>query len=126
MTLLQAGAVVHDYWLTDGIYGSLNCIQRDGASVAPEPLRSPLLPPVSPAEEERLYPTTLFRPTCDGMDTIVRDDTCALPVLRLGDWVIFKRMGVFPLKLRACLPLLTDKHRASISHPSVMCTVRSC
>lgn len=85
--------MVHDYWLTDGIYGSLNCIQRDGATVVPEPLRSPLLPPVSAAEDEQLYPTTLFGPTCDGMDTIVRDEHSALPALRLGDWVIFKRMG---------------------------------
>ena len=85
--------MVHDYWLTDGIYGSLNCIQRDGATVAPETLRSPLLTPVSAAEDMQLYPTTLFGPTCDGMDTIVRDDLCSLPALRLGDWVVFRRMG---------------------------------
>lgn len=92
---IQDGSEVHDYWLTDGIYGSLNCIQRDGATVAPETLRSPLLPPVSAAEDMQLYPTTLFGPTCDGMDTIVRDDLCSLPALRLGDWVIFRHMGEF-------------------------------
>ena len=86
---------MHDYWLTDGTYGSLNCIQRDAAAVCPEPLRSPLLPPVSAADNQRLYPTTLFGPTCDGLDTIVRDSACSLPALRLGDWVIFKRMGSF-------------------------------
>ena len=67
--MAQAGAVVHDYWLTDGIYGSLNCIQRDGAAVVPEAMRSPLLPPVSAAENELLFPTTLFGPTCDGMES---------------------------------------------------------
>lgn len=61
----------------------------DHADLQPRPLRSPLLPPV--AEEGPAYPTTLFGPTCDGLDTVCRG--VLLPRLRAGDFVVFPKFG---------------------------------
>lgn len=81
-----------DYWLTDGLYGSMNCLLYDHATLVPCTLRSPLL---APPEEDGalLLPSTLFGPTCDGLDTIVRD--LPMPKLRSGDWVLFPRFGAY-------------------------------
>ena len=62
----EDGCVAQDYFLSDGIYGGMNCIQRDGACPMPQPLRSPLLPPASPVQEGLVACSTLFGPTCDG------------------------------------------------------------
>lgn len=58
-------------------------------------LRSPLLPPVGPGEDAALFKTTLFGPTCDGLDTVCRD--VPLPRLRNGDWVLFPRFGAYTI-----------------------------
>lgn len=39
-----------DYWLTDGLYGSFNCILYDDQKPQPVVLRSPTLPAVEEAE----------------------------------------------------------------------------
>ena len=39
--------------------------------------------------------STLFGPTCDGLDTIVREHP--LPHLRNGDWVAFPSMGAYSI-----------------------------
>ena len=65
----------------------------DHAELAPVGLRSPLLP--STAEDGALFKTTLFGPTCDGLDTVARD--VPLPRLRNGDWVLFPRFGAYTI-----------------------------
>ena len=77
--------VSYDYWVTDGLYGSMNCLLYDHATIAPRPL---IL-----SGSRGKYPTTakalgdegvnqdesvgVFRsstvsdPTCDGLDTTV-------------------------------------------------------
>ena len=66
----------------------------DHAELAPVGLRSPLLPPAAP-EDGALFKTTLFGPTCDGLDTVARD--VPLPRLRNGDWVLFPRFGAYTI-----------------------------
>ena len=39
--------------------------------------------------------STVFGPTCDGLDTVLRD--YALPRLECGDWVAFPDMGAYTL-----------------------------
>lgn len=39
--------------------------------------------------------STLFGPTCDGLDTIVREHP--LPFLRNGDWIVFPNMGAYSI-----------------------------
>ncbi|KAI7846238.1 hypothetical protein COHA_000306 [Chlorella ohadii] len=89
----DSGEQLMDYFLTDGLYGSMNCLVYDHAELAPVGLRSPLLP--STAEDGALFKTTLFGPTCDGLDTVARD--VPLPRLRNGDWVLFPRFGAYTI-----------------------------
>jgi ornithine decarboxylase len=79
-----------DYFISDGLYGSMNCLLYDHADLQPRAMRSPLLPAATEAEDAVLS-STLFGPTCDGMDTVVRG--APLPRLRNGDWVLFPRFG---------------------------------
>ena len=62
-------------------------------------MRSPLLPPPEAGEDAGaapvLHPTTLFGPTCDGLDTIARD--VPMPRLRNGDWVLFPKFGAYTI-----------------------------
>jgi len=88
-----AGGGVHkDYWLTDGLYGSFNCILYDGQKPQPHVLRSPLLPAVCEADTPA-FSSTLWGPTCDSADYIYKD--VALPELRTGDWLVFPDAGAY-------------------------------
>ena len=44
-----------DYWLSDGIYGSLNCIVYDHANPSISWVRDPRLPAVTEEEEGTMY-----------------------------------------------------------------------
>lgn len=72
----------------------------DHAELAPVGLRSPMLPAVAPGEDASLFKTTLFGPTCDGLDTVARD--VPLPRLRNGDWVLFPRFGAYTIAGAQC------------------------
>lgn len=113
--------ILMEYWLSDGLYGGMNCLVYDHAVLAPIPLRSPLLPAISDTIDDGpynnntnvpsssssstssnsslsssvtpVYKSVLFGPTCDGMDTVCRD--AMLPRLRNGDWVIFPKFGAY-------------------------------
>jgi len=111
--------VQKDYWITDGLYGSFNCILYDDQKPTAHVLRSPLLPPLPPpgvaaatagtaaagtsggaggdasgaAAAEPLYPSTLWGPTCDSADFVYKD--VALPALRNGDWVVWPNAGAY-------------------------------
>lgn len=85
-TEVGADADTHAYWITDGLYGSFNCLLYDHAEVA---VRT-LVPPPAAAPHHK---STLFGPTCDGLDTVLRG--VPLPRLEVGDWVVFDRMGAY-------------------------------
>jgi ornithine decarboxylase len=91
------GAPHKDYWLTDGLYGSFNCILYDSQRPRPHVLRSPLLPPLAEGggpEAPGVAPTfssTLWGPTCDSADFIYKG--VQLPELRTGDWLLFPDTG---------------------------------
>eukprot|EP00884_Botryococcus_braunii_P011394 jgi/Botrbrau1/20255/Bobra.31_1s0041.2 len=79
-----------DYWISDGIYGSLNGIIYDHTVPQPLPLH------MNTADKERkVFPTTLFGPTCDGADVILKN--YMLPELDMGDWVVFPNMGAYSI-----------------------------
>lgn len=82
------------YWIADGVYGSMNCQIFDHAvlDVRPFPVRE------KEAADESVVPTlpsTLYGPTCDGMDTLLRG--VALPDLDVGDWLQWPSMGAYTL-----------------------------
>lgn len=75
------------YTITESLYGSFNCVVYDHAAVpAPEPITP---------RTGKVVPTTLFGPTCDGFDTIIRD--VELPPLEIGDIIRFRNMGAYTI-----------------------------
>ena len=80
-----------EYWLTDGLYGSMNCVIYDHAELKPRPLW--IRSANSSATEG--HPTTLFGPTCDGLDTVLKEVT--MPKMENGDWVVFPQMGAYTI-----------------------------
>jgi ornithine decarboxylase len=86
-------SVRKDYWLTDGLYGSFNCILYDDQKPTAHVLRSPLLPPAEGAAGAQLFPSTLWGPTCDSADYIYKD--VMLPALRNGDWILWPNAGAY-------------------------------
>lgn len=85
------GEVKKDYWITDGLYGSFNCIIYDGQNPEYRVVRSPLLP--EPAAQPPLFKSTLWGPTCDSADCVYKDHV--LPELRNGDWLLFPNAGAY-------------------------------
>jgi ornithine decarboxylase len=100
-------------WISDGVYGSMNCQIYDHAelTVRPFPLTAPATA-MSDGNDSgadnmseggdadtnngvKLLPTTLYGPTCDGMDTLLRG--CMLPELQIGDWLQWPSMGAYTL-----------------------------
>jgi ornithine decarboxylase len=79
-----------DYWITDSLYGSFNCILYDKYVPDAEPI----------TKSEARYKTTLYGPTCDGMDRIM--DLEDFPELELNDWILFRKMGAYTLAAAAC------------------------
>lgn len=77
------------YYLNDGVYGSFNCILFDHATVVPE------LPDGERFKNKPSYKSSLWGPTCDGLDCIVKD--CDMPELNAGDWLLFRDMGAYTM-----------------------------
>jgi len=74
------------YYVNDGVYGSFNCILYDHAHCLPTLHRKP-------KPDERMYPCSIWGPTCDGLDRIV--EQCSLPDMQVGDWLLFENMGAY-------------------------------
>lgn len=74
-----------DYWITDSLYGSFNCLLYDHYTPQPEALTT----------TPQKYKTTLYGPTCDGLDKIVEIEEFS--ELQLNDWILFRRMGAYTL-----------------------------
>ena len=78
-----------------GLYGSMNSLLYDHASVAPRPLRiASAAPDQAPcAESAPLTRGSIFGPRCDGLDTVLTDHL--LPRLESGDWLVFAEHGAY-------------------------------
>lgn len=74
------------YYVNDGVYGSFNCILYDHAHVKP-------LLQKRPKPDEKYYSSSIWGPTCDGLDRIV--ERCNLPEMHVGDWMLFENMGAY-------------------------------
>ncbi|GJM99414.1 hypothetical protein PR202_ga16509 [Eleusine coracana subsp. coracana] len=77
---------VREYWIDDGVYGSLNCILMDHYVPRPRPL-------AGTRPGEKTYTSTVFGPTCDSLDTVVTG--YELPEMNVGDWLVFDDMGAY-------------------------------
>ncbi|XP_049849078.1 antizyme inhibitor 2-like isoform X2 [Schistocerca gregaria] len=82
----QTPEVEHQYYLTDGIYGSMNCVVFDHAKLVPQLLAADIYnrPPRR---------TTLWGPTCDSIDVLLKG--ILFPEAHVGEWIYFKDMGAY-------------------------------
>jgi ornithine decarboxylase len=78
---------VRDYFITDSVYGSFNCIFYDHCTLNPVPIRK--------ADPYSLVASTIFGPTCDGGDKVI--ENVELPRLHYGDWLKWKNMGAYTI-----------------------------
>ncbi|KAL6846053.1 hypothetical protein ACP4OV_023501 [Aristida adscensionis] len=82
----RARGEAREYWIDDGLYGSLNCIVMDHYVPRPKPWSRQGL-------GKTTYTSTVFGPTCDSQDTVVRE--YQLPEMSVGDWLVFNDMGAY-------------------------------
>ena len=72
------------YYLNDGIYGSMNNIERDSYVVN-------ILPVLN--KKTNSFPSIFFGPTCDSYDTIANN--VLFPLCDINEWVFIKNMGAY-------------------------------
>lgn len=80
----NAGDVHFEYYMNDGIYGSFNCMLFDGANPQIQPFN---------CNEDNLYRSTLYGPTCEDRDIITR--SAELPELEIGEWCYVEDFGAY-------------------------------
>lgn len=76
------------YYLSDGIYGSFNCINYDHQ----KPELIPLLPRY---HDDPIYNSTFFGPTCDSLDCIYKD--VPYHELNVGEWLYINNFGSYTI-----------------------------
>jgi len=101
------GEIKKDYWITDGLYGSFNCIIYDAQNPTYEVVRSPMLPTLTTTST---FKSTIWGPTCDSADCVYKDHV--LPELRNGDWLAFPNAGAYTVA-GAC-----DFNGIEFTHPN--------
>lgn len=72
------------YFMNDGVYGSFASKLSEDLNTIPEVHKKY-------KEDEPLFTSSLWGPSCDELDQIV--ESCLLPELNVGDWLIFDNMG---------------------------------
>ncbi|EAZ45539.1 hypothetical protein OsJ_30199 [Oryza sativa Japonica Group] len=82
---------LREYWIDDGLYGSLNCILMDHYVPRPRPLAAAAAGEDTTAATT--HASTVFGPTCDSLDTVVTG--YQLPEMSVGDWLVFDDMGAY-------------------------------
>uniref|UniRef100_A0A1I7ZUY6 ornithine decarboxylase n=1 Tax=Steinernema glaseri TaxID=37863 RepID=A0A1I7ZUY6_9BILA len=78
------------YYMNDGVYGSFNCILYDHM----HPTGAPLFESFDD-EFPELFPTTIWGPTCDGLDQV--EVSTKLRRLAVGDWLLYRNMGAYTM-----------------------------
>ncbi|XP_055959819.1 ornithine decarboxylase-like [Mercurialis annua] len=73
------------YWIDDGTHGSFNLATYDHSSMMFKPLLR--------NEDGEAQLSTIFGPTCDGLDIVVSE--CKLPELNVDDVIVFYNMGAY-------------------------------
>eukprot|EP00471_Norrisiella_sphaerica_P005373 CAMPEP_0184481518 /NCGR_PEP_ID=MMETSP0113_2-20130426/3069_1 /TAXON_ID=91329 /ORGANISM="Norrisiella sphaerica, Strain BC52" /LENGTH=450 /DNA_ID=CAMNT_0026860689 /DNA_START=482 /DNA_END=1834 /DNA_ORIENTATION=- len=86
------------YYINDGLYGSFNCVLYDHIDVStsshPKVMQvGKILPEDSAVAAEESFPCSIWGPTCDGLDCVMKNAT--LPILEEGDWLTFRNMGAY-------------------------------
>jgi len=99
VTYIHSRRVVYDeakkpvqvlYYINDGVYHSYNCIFFDHQH--PHPM-SMVIPGTPDAEGRPVLPSTVFGPTCDALDCIIKD--IPMPLMDVGEWMFTRDMGAY-------------------------------
>ena len=86
---------LREYWINDGLYGSMNCLLYDHATLTCEPLACNSKRANPTCKGAKTYSSTVFGPTCDALDTVLTD--YQLPELQVNDWILFPNMGAYTM-----------------------------
>jgi ornithine decarboxylase len=78
------------YYVNDGVYQSFNCIFFDHQHPEPRVVPDARFPGQL---DGPTVPSTVFGPTCDSLDCIVKDFD--MPLLEIGQWLWFENMGAY-------------------------------
>ncbi|KAH7848588.1 hypothetical protein Vadar_004832 [Vaccinium darrowii] len=85
---------LREYWINDGVYGSMNCVLNDHATVNnPMPFACTSNRGNPACRGMRTYCSTVFGPTCDALDMVLTGHQ--LPELQVNDWLLFPKMGAY-------------------------------
>lgn len=87
---------IMEYWMSDGLYGSFNCIIYDQQVPLYKVLRNPLLGPIDSMHHDIKYPSILWGASCDTYDKIT-NSTIDLPLLRNGDFIQLDNFGAYTI-----------------------------
>lgn len=77
------------YYVNDGVYASFNCLFYDHSIVEPIMLGNKC------QNNERLVKSSIWGPTCDGLDLINKE--VYIPELEIGEFMAYKDMGAYTL-----------------------------
>ncbi|KAL7379197.1 hypothetical protein ABVT39_024367 [Epinephelus coioides] len=80
------------YYINDGVYGSLNCLINDAAHTKVEPKLHRTV-----ERSEQRHRSVIWGPTCDSTDKVT--DSCWIPELHVGDWLLIDNMGAYSVTL---------------------------
>lgn len=75
-----------EYYISDGVYGSFNCVLYDHATPLPAPLK---------IKDGKLSHFKIWGPTCDSLDLVT--ERALLPKLDVGDWLVWEKMGAYTI-----------------------------
>lgn len=78
------------YYMNEGVYGPFSHKLLGNSIAAPSVHKHTL------CAEEAVYPSSLWGPSLDQLDTVV--ERCLLPELGVGDWLLFSNMGACGLE----------------------------
>ncbi|KAK8589415.1 hypothetical protein V6N13_088263 [Hibiscus sabdariffa] len=78
-----------EYWINDGVWGSLSFLRHDQDEVNCTPLgiKKPI------CLEMKTWSSTVYGPTCDSNDIVLKG--FELPELDVNDWLVFHDMGAY-------------------------------
>ncbi|KAI8549390.1 hypothetical protein RHMOL_Rhmol06G0021100 [Rhododendron molle] len=84
---------LREYWINDGVFGSMNCILSNVTLNAPFPFAWTSNHGNPTCRGMKTYCSTVFGPTCTAVDTVLRGHR--LPELQVNDWLVFPNMGAY-------------------------------
>ncbi|WRX25120.1 Orn/DAP/Arg decarboxylase 2 [Theobroma cacao] len=84
---------IKEYWINDGMSGSMNYLKYDHDDVICTPLANYGNNDVITRKGLKTSDSTVFGPTCDPADTVL--EGYPLPDLQVNDWLVFHNMGAY-------------------------------